>query len=126
MSLVGPRPERPEFIPALEAAVPNYRKRLLVRPGLTGLAQVNLPPDSDVESVRKKVVYDLHYVRQIGLLLDLRLIASTALKVISVPTAIGNAFFGVPRRDEVEGVAAEAAAPVLAPAVVGRTNVQLT
>ena len=43
MSLVGPRPERPEFVPDLEQAIPHYRDRLLVRPGVTGLAQVQLP-----------------------------------------------------------------------------------
>ena len=48
MSLVGPRPERPEFVSVLAAAIPDYRKRLAVRPGVTGLAQINLPPDSDL------------------------------------------------------------------------------
>ena len=50
MSLVGPRPERPEFVPRLEQAIPLYRERLLVRPGVTGLAQVQLPPDTDLFS----------------------------------------------------------------------------
>src|SRR2546425_895128 len=54
MSLVGPRPERPEFVPSLEQAVPCYHDRLLIRPGLTGLAQLQLPPDTDLESVRRK------------------------------------------------------------------------
>ena len=48
MSLVGPRPERPEFLAQLERALPNYRQRLTVRPGLTGLAQVQQPPDTDL------------------------------------------------------------------------------
>lgn len=79
MSLVGPRPERPEVIQAkgLNALVPGYRHRLRVKPGVTGLAQVQLPPDSDVTSVRYKVVYDLYYVENQSLLLDLRLIAAT-------------------------------------------------
>src|SRR5947199_273673 len=59
MSLIGPRPERPEFIPQLELAVPHYRDRLLILPGLTGLAQVQLPPDTDLASVRLKLAYDL-------------------------------------------------------------------
>src|SRR3954468_14427190 len=63
MSLVGPRPERPEFVAELERQVPHYRKRLLVPPGLTGLAQVQLPPDSDVEDVRRKLVFDLYYAK---------------------------------------------------------------
>src|ERR1043165_8088430 len=60
MSLVGPRPERPEFVPGLEKAIPHYRKRLSLRPGVTGLAQIQLPPDTDLDSVRIKLAYDLH------------------------------------------------------------------
>src|SRR5579862_1118208 len=63
MSLVGPRPERPEFVPQLEEHIPRYRDRLLVNPGLTGLAQVNLPPDTDIDSVARKITYDLYYLR---------------------------------------------------------------
>src|SRR5438105_4457850 len=59
MSLIGPRPERPEFLPELEAAYPNYRQRLEVRPGVTGLAQVQWPADSGLASVRRKLAYDL-------------------------------------------------------------------
>ena len=62
MSLVGPRPERPEFLPKLERALPDYRRRLAVRPGVTGLAQVQQPPDTDLLSVRRKLNYDLYYV----------------------------------------------------------------
>src|SRR5262249_6782677 len=71
MALVGPRPERPEFIPALARAIPLYELRLLVRPGVTGLAQIQLPPDTDVQSVRAKVAHDLYYVRHMSLWVDL-------------------------------------------------------
>src|SRR5205823_3638949 len=73
MSLVGPRPERPEVIDAkgLTQVVPGYRLRQLVKPGVTGLAQLQLPPDSDITSVRHKVVYDLYYARHQSLFLDL-------------------------------------------------------
>ena len=63
MSLIGPRPERPEFMPSLELAIPLYRERLRVRPGLTGFAQVQLFPDTDLDSVRIKLAFDLHYLR---------------------------------------------------------------
>ena len=85
MSLVGPRPERPEFMPALERAIPHYRDRLAVRPGVTGLAQVQLPPDTDLASVRRKLAYDLYYIRYRGLWLDLRLVACTAVHMLGVP-----------------------------------------
>src|SRR5262249_5758261 len=61
MSLIGPRPERPEFLAELEATFPRYRERLAVRPGITGLAQVQLPPDTDVTEVCHKLACDLYY-----------------------------------------------------------------
>jgi lipopolysaccharide/colanic/teichoic acid biosynthesis glycosyltransferase len=85
MSLVGPRPERPEFMPALEHALPNYRARLLVRPGITGLAQVQLPPDSDVPGVRRKLAHDLYYIRHLSWWLDLRILACTVLHLFGIP-----------------------------------------
>jgi lipopolysaccharide/colanic/teichoic acid biosynthesis glycosyltransferase len=85
MSLVGPRPERPEFVPGLEEALPGYRNRLLVRPGVTGLAQVQLPADTDINSVRRKLAFDLFYIRRYGFLLDLRLIVCTAFHMCGVP-----------------------------------------
>ena len=85
MSLVGPRPERPEFLPQLERVLPDYRRRLTVRPGLTGLAQVKLPYDTDVESVRKKLKYDFCYVEGMGPWLDLRIILATPLRCVGVP-----------------------------------------
>jgi lipopolysaccharide/colanic/teichoic acid biosynthesis glycosyltransferase len=102
MSLVGPRPERPEFVPRLEQAVPHYRKRLQVRPGVTGLAQVQLPPDSDLDSVRLKTAYDLHYVCGLHPLLDLRIAWATLLKLAGVPFDRLRAIFRLPRRDVVE------------------------
>ena len=77
MALVGPRPERPEIVKTLVGAVPNYLDRLSVLPGMTGLAQVNLPPDTDTNSVRRKVVLDRHYVLNSSLELDLRLMLAT-------------------------------------------------
>jgi lipopolysaccharide/colanic/teichoic acid biosynthesis glycosyltransferase len=96
MSLVGPRPERPEFIPALAQAIPGYRERLNVRPGVTGLAQVQLPPDTDLDSVRRKLVYDLHYAQQLSLGLDLRLLLATAAKVMGLPFRITGTVLCLP------------------------------
>ncbi len=88
MSLVGPRPERPEFCEQLERALPNYRQRLTVRPGLTGLAQVQQPSDIDLSSVHRKLNYDLCYVEQMSLWLDVRLMAGTVLKCLGVPFSV--------------------------------------
>jgi lipopolysaccharide/colanic/teichoic acid biosynthesis glycosyltransferase len=102
MSLVGPRPERPEFVPQLEMAVPHYRARLLLRPGLTGLAQVQLPPDTDLASVRLKLAYDIHYVQRAGLWLDLRLLAATAFKCLGVPFGVLRGLFRLTPRAVIE------------------------
>ena len=85
MSLVGPRPERPEFLPQLERALPNYRQRLTVRPGLTGLAQVQQDPDSDIASVRRKLEFDRCYLERMSLWLDVRVMLGTVLKCLGVP-----------------------------------------
>src|SRR2546421_297096 len=102
MSLVGPRPERPEFVPALELGIPRYRERLRVRPGVTGLAQVQLPADTDLASVRRKLAYDLYYVEQMSAWLDLRLLVSTVLHVVHVPFAAVRVLVGLPTRERVE------------------------
>lgn len=73
MSLVGPRPERPEIAANLAWKVENYEERIRVRPGITGLAQLRLPPDTDVESVRRKLACDLYYVRQVNPWLDFQI-----------------------------------------------------
>jgi lipopolysaccharide/colanic/teichoic acid biosynthesis glycosyltransferase len=112
MSLVGPRPERPEFFPDLERRLPHYRDRLLVRPGVTGLAQVQLPPDSDLESVRRKLAHDLYYVRCLSPWLDLRILLCTALYVSGAPVLFLRRILLVPGREQVrrtyESVAARA------------------
>ncbi len=84
MSFVGPRPERPEFVRVLSEAVPRYRDRLVVRPGITGLAQINLPPDTDLTSVRRKVALDLDYIERGSLWLDARLLLCTGLRLFKV------------------------------------------
>jgi lipopolysaccharide/colanic/teichoic acid biosynthesis glycosyltransferase len=103
MSLVGPRPERPEIAGQLEKVIPLYGERLLVRPGVTGLAQVQLPPDTDLDSVRRKLAYDLYYVRTVSLWLDLTILLSTAFHVLGVSFAVPQRLFGVPSGPPVEG-----------------------
>lgn len=97
MSLVGPRPERPEFVAVLVEAIPDYRRRLDIEPGITGLAQLNLPPDSDLDSVRRKLVLDIEYIECASPLLDLRLLAVTFLRLIRVPNAWARKLLGVHR-----------------------------
>jgi lipopolysaccharide/colanic/teichoic acid biosynthesis glycosyltransferase len=82
MSLIGPRPERPEFVARLERTIPGYRGRHSVRPGVTGLAQMRLPADSDLEGVRLKLAHDLYYVRRLSLAMDLRIAVSTVFYFI--------------------------------------------
>lgn len=84
MSLVGPRPERPEIADILANRIPGYGRRLAVLPGVTGLAQINLPPDSDLDSVRRKLVLDLEYANEASFLLDLRMLACTALRLVGL------------------------------------------
>ncbi len=97
MSLVGPRPERPEFIHVLADVVPGYHNRLVVRPGVTGLAQLNLPPDTNLESVHRKLVLDCEYIRKAGLLLDLRLLACTFFRMFKMPEKTLLRIFGLHR-----------------------------
>jgi lipopolysaccharide/colanic/teichoic acid biosynthesis glycosyltransferase len=106
MSLVGPRPERPEVIAAkgLERLVPGYRHRLLVRPGVTGLAQVQLPADTDITSVRYKVVYDLYYAEHQNPFLDLRLVLATLAKAAGLKPGVIRRLFLLPDRGEVAAV----------------------
>jgi lipopolysaccharide/colanic/teichoic acid biosynthesis glycosyltransferase len=79
MSLIGPRPERPEIATELERALPGYRQRLQARPGLTGLAQLRLSADINVDGVRRKLAHDLYYVRRIGPVIDIQLALATVL-----------------------------------------------
>lgn len=77
MSLIGPRPERSEFVEQLAEAVPFYRARHAVRPGLTGWAQVQYRYGSSVDDTRIKLEYDLCYVKHASILLDLRIALQT-------------------------------------------------
>jgi len=77
MSVVGPRPERPYFVTKLHSEIPDYHKRLLVKPGITGLAQVRNAYDSTLADVRRKVKYDLTYIKRQCLFLDVKVMVWT-------------------------------------------------
>jgi exopolysaccharide biosynthesis polyprenyl glycosylphosphotransferase len=83
MSIVGPRPERPEFVRVLENEVPFWNRRLLVKPGITGWAQVRGGYAADHDATIQKLSYDLWYVRHRTLLLDFAICAKTILTVVS-------------------------------------------
>jgi exopolysaccharide biosynthesis polyprenyl glycosylphosphotransferase len=77
ISLVGPRPERPEFVQRLINEIPFYNQRHLVKPGLTGWAQINCPYGASVEDARNKLKYDLYYMKYCSLGLDLQIVLRT-------------------------------------------------
>ncbi|NKC30559.1 exopolysaccharide biosynthesis polyprenyl glycosylphosphotransferase [Falsiroseomonas selenitidurans] len=82
MSVVGPRPERPTFVTQLGEIIPHYHDRAVVKPGITGWAQVNYPYGASVEDARMKLAYDLYYVRHRSLLLDLLILLGTVRVVL--------------------------------------------
>ncbi|MCF6280153.1 MAG: exopolysaccharide biosynthesis polyprenyl glycosylphosphotransferase [Flavobacteriaceae bacterium] len=82
MSLIGPRPERPEFVSQLEEKLPFYAIRHVVKPGLTGWAQVMYPYANTIEEQNEKLRYDLYYIKERNLLLDLRIVIKTITTVL--------------------------------------------
>jgi lipopolysaccharide/colanic/teichoic acid biosynthesis glycosyltransferase len=80
MSLVGPRPERPEMFEEIGKQLPDFEKRLAVKPGLTGLAQIKNGYDTDIDSVRRKLEMDLHYIQNMSLGLEMKLLLATFAK----------------------------------------------
>jgi exopolysaccharide biosynthesis polyprenyl glycosylphosphotransferase len=82
MSLVGPRPERPAFVEQLAKIIPHYQQRSYVKPGLTGWAQVNYPYGASIEDAREKLAYDLYYVKNRHLLLDIMILLATVRVVL--------------------------------------------
>lgn len=82
MSFVGPRPERPEYVDTLKRRVPFYEMRLLALPGITGWAQVNMENDASVEDAPEKMQYDLYYIKNRSMTLDLLILLRTFLTVV--------------------------------------------
>ncbi len=82
MSLVGPRPERPYFVEQFKKKIPLYSRRLRVRPGITGWAQVKWKYDENLEDVKEKTKYDLFYVENISLKMDFKILINTVMTVL--------------------------------------------
>jgi lipopolysaccharide/colanic/teichoic acid biosynthesis glycosyltransferase len=84
MSFVGPRPERPEFVEQLSQQVPFYNERHIVKPGLTGWAQINYPYSSSVSDAKEKLQYDLFYIKNQSIILDISIILKTINAVFNM------------------------------------------
>ena len=82
MSLVGPRPERPEFVKDLTSEIPFYGQRHAVKPGLTGWAQVRYAYAATVADTMEKLQYDLFYIKNLSILLDMLIVFSTVKTVL--------------------------------------------
>jgi exopolysaccharide biosynthesis polyprenyl glycosylphosphotransferase len=82
MSFVGPRPERPFFVEKLSQEIPLYKRRLKVRPGVTGWAQVKHKYDESIEDVKVKLRYDLFYIENMSLRMDFKIIIRTVFVVL--------------------------------------------
>lgn len=82
MSIVGPRPERPEFVELLMKEFPYYYKRLSIKPGITGWAQIKHKYDSTLDDVREKLKYDFYYIENMSLKLDLRIMINTIIVIL--------------------------------------------
>ncbi len=85
MSFVGPRPERPQFVEDLEQVLPYYAERHMVKPGITGWAQINYPYGASIDDARQKLEYDLFYAKNYSPFLDLLILLQTA-RVILFPS----------------------------------------
>jgi exopolysaccharide biosynthesis polyprenyl glycosylphosphotransferase len=83
MSLIGPRPERPYFIEKLKEKFPLYERRFRVRPGITGWSQIKHPSDLEDEDVKQKLRYDFYYIENLSFNLDLKILISTIVVVLS-------------------------------------------
>lgn len=86
MSLIGPRPEQVDFVEKFEKAIPKYSARHIVRPGITGLAQVEQGYVDDESGTRTKLIYDLHYIENLSFKMDMKIVGKT---VYALATGFG-------------------------------------
>ena len=98
MSLIGPRPERPDFVRVLSSEIGDYPARLMARPGITGLAQIYLPPDETLDCVRKKVCFDRAYIESASPIVDLQILLCTAIRILGVRKGRGPRLAGLDQR----------------------------
>jgi len=82
LSFVGPRPERPEFVEELKKQIPHYSMRHLIKPGLSGWAQINFPYAASVEDAMEKLQYDLFYLKNRSLGLDIAILLKTIMIIL--------------------------------------------
>lgn len=95
MAFIGPRPERPSIVERLADSIPGYTDRLQVLPGVTGLAQINLPPDETDECVRRKLVLDRKYIAMASPGLDARILVCTGLRMLGIRHGMAARLMGV-------------------------------
>jgi lipopolysaccharide/colanic/teichoic acid biosynthesis glycosyltransferase len=82
MSFIGPRPERPFFVEQLSKAIPYYDLRHRVKPGITGWAQINYPYGASIEDAKRKLAYDLYYVKKNDVFLDFTILIQTVRVIL--------------------------------------------
>ncbi|WP_353620942.1 sugar transferase [Rhodopirellula sp. JC639] len=102
MSLTGPRPERPCICEKLAGHIRGYYARTNVKPGITGVAQINLEPDRTINDVRRKQCLDLHYIENANAWLDLRMVFATVLRMFGIRGAVVTRWMGLCRKDVLE------------------------
>jgi lipopolysaccharide/colanic/teichoic acid biosynthesis glycosyltransferase len=100
MALIGPRPERPEIAAVLVESIPRYMDRHAVLPGVTGLAQINLPPDVTLDDVRRKLIVDVEYIKRAEPWLDARIFMSTFVRMLGLPGERAISLFGLRYRPD--------------------------
>ncbi len=98
MTIIGPRPERPDIVNVLSDHVDNYTDRLIAKPGITGLAQVYLPPDETLDCVRKKVCFDRAYIDTASATVDLQIWFCTILRMLGIRKGHGPKWMGLDRK----------------------------
>ena len=98
MSFIGPRPERPAFVYVLRQHVKGYDKRLMIKPGITGLAQIYLPSDQTLKCVRKKIKMDDSYIQTAKFTVDLQIAICTVLRMAGLRNGKGPRWMGLDRQ----------------------------